>query len=373
MAVERGQAGSPRGPVAHGVHPPEAADASGHGAARSRRRPTGWLRPARGGRRNAAGHPHRHRLGAPAGVRRGGPARSRRDPGTRRVACPAGSSSTLQDQAYRDSVLPPDVRKRVSVEAGVSMGWERWVGDEGAIIGLDHYGASAPAGTIFEEFGFTTDRVADIGRRVVREGLHGRHPDARGGAARRTAVMAAPHGAARLVGHRPHAGQRPGPRLSSDARRVRRRPRRCPAEGRAPPSARRRAGRRPRADRPRRRRLRPRRRLPGLRPAAGRGDHRQEGGSRDPHLRLRGGRVGRREQDARRSDRRVPRHVLGPPGRGARRHERADARRPGHRHRARGRVLPRVPGAPASAGSRATSGGWTRSWPSRQAAMGGGT
>ncbi len=54
------------------------------------------------------------------------------------------------------------------------MGWERWVGDEGAIIGLDHFGASAPAGTIFKELGFTADRVADVGRRVVREGLHGR-------------------------------------------------------------------------------------------------------------------------------------------------------------------------------------------------------
>ena len=55
-----------------------------------------------------------------------------------------------------------------------ALGWERWVGDEGAIIGLDHYGASAPAGTIFEKFGFTTARVADVGRKVVREGLHGR-------------------------------------------------------------------------------------------------------------------------------------------------------------------------------------------------------
>ena len=54
------------------------------------------------------------------------------------------------------------------------MGWERWVGDGGAIIGLDHFGASAPAGTIFEHFGFTADRVADVGRRVVRDGLRGR-------------------------------------------------------------------------------------------------------------------------------------------------------------------------------------------------------
>ena len=56
-----------------------------------------------------------------------------------------------------------DRTKRVSVEIGVSLGWERWVGDEGAIIGLDHFGASAPAGTIFEHFGFTADRVTDVG------------------------------------------------------------------------------------------------------------------------------------------------------------------------------------------------------------------
>jgi hypothetical protein len=69
----------------------------------------------------------------------------------------------------------------VSIEVGVSLGWERWVGDEGAIIGLDHYGASAPAGTIFEHFGFTVDRVSDVGRRVVREGLRGRIPTIDGG------------------------------------------------------------------------------------------------------------------------------------------------------------------------------------------------
>jgi hypothetical protein len=69
----------------------------------------------------------------------------------------------------------------VSVEVGVSLGWERWVGDEGAIIGLDHFGASAPAGTIFEKFGFTADRVADVARKVVRDGLHGRIPTLDGG------------------------------------------------------------------------------------------------------------------------------------------------------------------------------------------------
>jgi hypothetical protein len=53
-------------------------------------------------------------------------------------------------------------------------GWERWVGDEGAIIGIDHFGASAPAGTIFKELGFTTDRVIDVARRAVHDGLRGR-------------------------------------------------------------------------------------------------------------------------------------------------------------------------------------------------------
>ena len=97
------------------------------------------------------------------------------------VSMPCWETFDLQDQAYRDSVLPPGVRKRVSVEIGVSLGWERWVGDEGAIVGLDHFGASAPAGTIFEKFGFTAERVTDIGRRVVREGLRGRIATVDGG------------------------------------------------------------------------------------------------------------------------------------------------------------------------------------------------
>ena len=93
---------------------------------------------------------------------------------TRVVSLPCWERFEAQDPSYREEVLPPSVRKRVSVEVGVPMGWERWVGDEGAIIGLDHFGASAPAGTIFEHFGFTVAHVAEIGRRVVRDGLRGR-------------------------------------------------------------------------------------------------------------------------------------------------------------------------------------------------------
>jgi transketolase len=97
------------------------------------------------------------------------------------VSLPCWELFDAQDQAYRDSVLPPAVRKRVSIEVGTSLGWERWVGDEGAIVGLDHFGASAPAGTIFEKLGFTADRVTDVARRVVRNGLHGRIPTLDGG------------------------------------------------------------------------------------------------------------------------------------------------------------------------------------------------
>jgi transketolase len=95
---------------------------------------------------------------------------------TRVVSLPCWERFEAQDEAYRESVLPSAVRKRVTVESGVSMGWERYAGDEGAIIGIDHFGASAPADTILKEFGLTEARVTDVGWKVAREGLHGRQP-----------------------------------------------------------------------------------------------------------------------------------------------------------------------------------------------------
>ena len=95
---------------------------------------------------------------------------------TRVVSLPCWELFERQDSAYRESVLPRAVRARVGVEAGVSLGWDRWVGDEGAIVGLDHFGASAPAGTIFEKFGFSVDRVAAVARDVVAGKLHGPIP-----------------------------------------------------------------------------------------------------------------------------------------------------------------------------------------------------
>ncbi|MBI2781168.1 MAG: transketolase [Chloroflexi bacterium] len=92
------------------------------------------------------------------------------------VSLPCWEAFDAQDKAYRESVIPRGIPHRVTIEAGATMGWERYAGDEGAIIGIDHYGASAPAGTIFEKLGFTTDRVVDVARRVVRDGLRGRVP-----------------------------------------------------------------------------------------------------------------------------------------------------------------------------------------------------
>jgi transketolase len=77
----------------------------------------------------------------------------------RAVSMPSWELFEQQDQAYRDSVLPPQVTKRLAVEAGVRQGWERWVGDHGSGIGVDRYGASAPGQTVLEKYGFTVDNV----------------------------------------------------------------------------------------------------------------------------------------------------------------------------------------------------------------------
>jgi transketolase len=83
---------------------------------------------------------------------------------TRVVSLPSWFLFGQQDQTYRDEVLPPSVSARVSVEAGSTFGWHRWIGDGGQAIGLDHFGASAPAEILFEKFGFTIDNVVALAR-----------------------------------------------------------------------------------------------------------------------------------------------------------------------------------------------------------------
>ena len=90
------------------------------------------------------------------------------------VSLPSWERFEAQDAAYREAVLPRASRKRVTIEAESPFGWERYAGDDGVIVGIDRFGASAPAEQIFEAFGITADRVVEIGRKVVREGLHGR-------------------------------------------------------------------------------------------------------------------------------------------------------------------------------------------------------
>jgi len=79
---------------------------------------------------------------------------------TRVVSLPSWFLFGREPRSYRDLVLPPSVPVRISVEAGVSLGWERWVGLEGDTVSLDRFGASAPASTLFREFGFTAEAVA---------------------------------------------------------------------------------------------------------------------------------------------------------------------------------------------------------------------
>ena len=86
---------------------------------------------------------------------------------TRVVSLPSWFLFGQQDRAYRESVLPPSVRARVSIEAGSTFGWSRWVGDEGLSIGLDRFGASAPAEVLFEKFGFSVENVVGVARQVV--------------------------------------------------------------------------------------------------------------------------------------------------------------------------------------------------------------
>jgi len=78
---------------------------------------------------------------------------------TRVVSLPCWELFDLQPLEYRDSVLPPEVTARVAVEAGVKLGWERYLGSSGRFVGMSSFGASAPAKTLYEHFGITVDNV----------------------------------------------------------------------------------------------------------------------------------------------------------------------------------------------------------------------
>ncbi len=83
------------------------------------------------------------------------------------ISAPCLEWFAQEDSAYQESVLPSSIKARVSVEAGVSAGWREWVGDAGEIIALDHFGASASAGHLFKEFGFTPENVASAAKKSI--------------------------------------------------------------------------------------------------------------------------------------------------------------------------------------------------------------
>jgi len=85
----------------------------------------------------------------------------------RLVSLPSWEIFLEQEAAYRDRVLPPTITARVAIEAATTFGWHRWVGDRGEVIGIDHFGASAPADRLYQEFGITADRVVEAVRKAL--------------------------------------------------------------------------------------------------------------------------------------------------------------------------------------------------------------
>jgi len=83
------------------------------------------------------------------------------------VSMPSWELFEAQPQSYRDEVLPPRTTARLAVELGVRQGWDRYVGGRGDMVGLDAFGASAPAKMLLEKYGFTVDAVVARARRLL--------------------------------------------------------------------------------------------------------------------------------------------------------------------------------------------------------------
>lgn len=83
------------------------------------------------------------------------------------VSMPSWNLFEAQDDGYRESVLPKASKKRVTVEAGTTYGWRRWAGDDGIVIGIDHFGASAPGAEVMKNFGFTSEHVTASALRLM--------------------------------------------------------------------------------------------------------------------------------------------------------------------------------------------------------------
>jgi transketolase len=85
----------------------------------------------------------------------------------RLVSMPSWELFEKQDQQYRDSVLPPGVRARVAVEAGIKMGWEKWIGEAGRFVGMSSFGGSGPYQKLYEQFGITPAHVVEEAKKAI--------------------------------------------------------------------------------------------------------------------------------------------------------------------------------------------------------------
>jgi transketolase len=83
------------------------------------------------------------------------------------VSMPSWELFDKMPQDYKDSVLPPTVKARVAVEAGLPLGWEKYTGDNGTIIGISTFGASAPGATVLKSFGFSADNIVETALKVA--------------------------------------------------------------------------------------------------------------------------------------------------------------------------------------------------------------
>ena len=92
-----------------------------------------------------------------------------KDSKVRVVSMPSWELFETQDMAYRDSVLPAECQTRVVVEAACSMGWEKYAGDCGKIVGISHFGASAPYKILAQKYGFTPEHVAAVAKELLKE------------------------------------------------------------------------------------------------------------------------------------------------------------------------------------------------------------
>jgi transketolase len=87
--------------------------------------------------------------------------------GVRLISFPSWELFARQEQGYRERVLPASIPARVAVEAGVTLGWDRWIGPQGIVIGVDRFGASAPYKQIYAHFGLTVAEVVQAGRATL--------------------------------------------------------------------------------------------------------------------------------------------------------------------------------------------------------------